>query len=141
MRWGARIHKEQDMAEEWRECNAVIRGTRLELCDHGPLTATVFIECAEGRIGFGQIGFDHLKEMRSGDTYEKWVPEGGACAYFLRRVLEVCREDVWENLKGKVVRLKLEGNASGTRIVAMGHVIEDNWFFIDDMKIPQTYGG
>jgi hypothetical protein len=125
------------MGEEWRECNAVIRGTKLELSDHGPLTATVFIECQEGRIGFGQIGFDHLDP----DDSDKWHPEGGACAYFLRRVLEVCGEDVWENLKGKVVRLKLEGNASGTRIVAMGHFMKDCWFFIDDMKIPQTYGG
>jgi hypothetical protein len=46
--------------------------------------------------------------------------------------MEIAGVSKWENLKGKTVRVKLNKEGLGGRIMGIGHIVKDDWFMPDD---------
>ena len=98
--------------------NARITSTTLGPEDHGIMTANLNLDYGGSMQGFGGYSLDVYD-----DKLKKRVPHI-ALAQFITRVMEVVGVEKWEDLKGKVLRVKGEhGN-----IHAIGHYLEDKWF-------------
>lgn len=88
--------------------NAIIESTMLGYEDHGILTYFLHLNYGGSGQGFG--GY------KLGAEYTTKVIEG---------ILKAVGVEKWEDLKGKHVRVNiLQG-----KIEAIGHIIEDKWFF------------
>lgn len=98
--------------------NAKIVDTFLGQEDHGIMTLYLFVEFDGGRQGFGGYfldTYDKSQEKRIGTVYGM---------EFLMRTLATVGVSKYEDLKGKMVRLKREN----TKIHAIGHILQDRWF-------------
>ena len=103
------------------ERNAKIEDTMFGLEDHGIMTFFVYFDYGDStHQGFGGYALD-------GASGKKGHPKSITA---LRRVLEVVGVMKWEQLKGKYCRVRREDGWNG-KIVAIGHIIEDNWFDIE----------
>lgn len=115
-------------------CNARIVDTQLGIEDHGLLTFNLRCEFRDsygkGTCSFGGCSFGS-RCMNYDGTYEyvnvKFTSE------LLMRVLTVVGVRNWEDIKGKLIRIRTNGRpgcAGG--IEAIGNIIEDEWFCIED---------
>mgnify|MGYP003393826033 CR=1 FL=1 len=85
--------------------------------DHGVITS--FLDLEDG-TGSGQGFGPYIMTRKLGEDNEfkrLWI----------KRILEVVGVNKWEELEGKSVRV--DGDAN--RILAIGHVSEDKWFYPD----------
>lgn len=89
--------------------------------DHGIMTFSLMLEmngCGQGFGGYaldgkaGQVG--HSKSIQA-----------------IRKILETVDVMKWEDLKGKLVRIRKDSEYVGS-IKAIGHIIEDKWFDIEE---------
>jgi hypothetical protein len=90
--------------------------------------AYLAVEDGEILVAWVSLNLDDL----SGDLggYVLYTPEAGIRAYnyaghFIYKVLEVAGVSRWDQLKGRAVR----ACCKGSRIEAIGHIIDDRWFF------------
>lgn len=88
--------------------NAKIKSTYLGLEDHGLFTCFLNLDYGGSFQGFGGHSLTH--------------PKYGV--EYLGRVLKTVGVDRWEELPGKVIRVKADHGA----VYAIGHIIEDRWF-------------
>lgn len=95
------------------EQNGIIRSTFLGSEDHGIPTAWLHLDFAGSGQGFGG-----------------YTLTGAAAAFWIKRVLETVGAESWEKLPGKHVRVRRE--KSYDAILAIGHIIEDKWFYPRD---------
>jgi hypothetical protein len=112
------------MAEEI--INAQIEDTMLGNEDHGILTFYLFLKFDGSGQGFGGYAlstYDKEKKRRVGHAF------GTDC---ILQILDVLKARKWEELRGKYVRVKRDAGWSG-KIRAIGHIVEDKWFNIEDL--------
>lgn len=104
--------------------NARIRSTSLTMADHGCLTFWLHLEGDGWGCGFGGycIGFGYLGS-------ENFNAENGDGLVAIMKIMDTVGVEEWENLKGKLVRVKTDGWGSG--IKEIGNIIEDKWFNIE----------
>ena len=100
--------------------NAQIAATQLGYDDHGIVTA--FLQLRWPGMGGGFGGYvlhsDH--------------PHSGLTAFgmqYLRSVLDTVGVRTWEDLAGKHVRIVQEPGSGLSRILGIGNIMEDRWFF------------
>lgn len=94
--------------------NARIKDVTLGLEDHGIPTAYVTVEYDGGSVqGFG--GYD--------------LRPGSAMLNFVMGVQEAVGASDWSKLKGMYCRIGRPEH----RIEAIGHIVEDRWFYTDDI--------
>ena len=105
--------------------NAIITSTRITIADHGILTFYLDIEgcgwsCSYGGycIGKGYLGAKEFSVDR-GEGLEAMM-----------RIMDVVGVDTWEDLAGKLVRVKMED--WGSPINVIGNIMEDKWFNIEE---------
>ena len=99
--------------------NAQIINTNLSMADHGCLTFDLCLNISDGSacsfggycIGHGYLGAETFTGSEKGTAS-------------LMKVMDVIGVDHWEYLKYKYCRVKVDGN----RVVAIGNLMEDNWF-------------
>lgn len=92
--------------------NAQIKKAEIFIEDHGILTAFLTLGFSGGlQQGFGGYNLD--KEMSA----------------FVRGVLETVGVQKWDNLSGKIVRIKSEDGL----IKGIGHPLDDKWFYPEDI--------
>ena len=109
-----------------KEENGVIESTMLGTEDHGILTAFIYCKFDGMSQGFGGYGFDQPIKDKDGEFLHR---EGVAWGMeFIRRVLDTIEVGTWEQLKGKPIRVRRDGNGWGGKIVAIGHYYKDRWF-------------
>lgn len=106
--------------------NAQIAATQLGYDDHGIVTAFLQLQWPGMGGGFGGyvLHSDH--------------PHSGLTAFgmqYLRSVLDVVGVRTWEELAGKHIRIVQEPGSGLNRIIGIGHIMEDRWFF------PHELGG
>lgn len=98
------------------ERNARITSSDIFIEDHGILTAFLYLDFGGTSQGFGGYNLES-----KGANY---------CAAFIRGVLDVIGEYHWSKLAGKVIRVRGGGGPGlATTIEAIGHPIEDRWFY------------
>lgn len=89
--------------------NARISSTFLGIEDHGCFTCDIGIDYGSGTETQIFGGYSLSKEFGIN---------------FLRGILETVGVEKWEDLKGKLIRIKEED----LRVVAIGNILEDVWF-------------
>ena len=98
--------------------NAKISGTMLGLEDHGIMTCMLYLDYGGSSQGFGGYGFDEYYKKIDKRLGTAWGME------FIKRVLEICDSEKWEDLKGKYVRADSEFGC----VHRIGHITKDIWF-------------
>ncbi len=99
--------------------NAIIKSVAIEDSDHGSLTAWLHLDYGGSGQGFG--GFA-LYTPNS-----KINPDGAG--HFIWRCMEIGGVSRWKDLEGKTIRVKLDKDNWTGSIIAIGHVVRDEWFF------------
>lgn len=103
------------------ETNARIDSTMLGIEDHGIMTFSLglsFNSCGQGFGGYaldgkaGKVG--HSKSIQC-----------------IRKILETVDVMKWEQLQGKLIRIRKVSEFSGP-IKEIGHIMEDKWFNIEE---------
>jgi hypothetical protein len=94
--------------------NVRITAATLGYEDHGILTSYVKWEANSMGGGFG--GFI----LTVPETVSIWV----------RAILDVFGVDDWSRIKGQLARVRLNGGTT----VALGHIIEDRWVTLDELR-------
>ena len=92
--------------------NARIESTMLGRDDHGILTFWLILDFGGSSQGFGGYFVDHDDVL--------W--------YCVGRILDIVKVEHWEDLRGKYIRAR----HSLDKVVAIGNVIADEWFYISD---------
>lgn len=101
--------------------NAKITNVSLEIEDHDIMTFWIYLEWNGGGQGLGGYcldRYDRVKKCRFG-----WGP--GLTA--IRHIMEVAGVKKWEDLKGKLIRAKIDSLGS-SRPPIIGHIMDEKWF-------------
>ena len=108
----------EDLPDGSKVLNAVVTKTTLGIEDHGCLSSFIYVDrqggCSQGFGGWAlhlPPSFTH-HELKS------------VAGHFICRVLDVCGVESWDKVAGKAVRICEKGG----RLVAIGHIINDDWF-------------
>jgi len=102
--------------------NAKISSTRLGYEDHGIFSADLQLDYGSSGQGFGGIAMDGWNEEKK--EREGW-PHG---ITFIGQLLHAVGAETWEALPGLHIRVKRRDGLAR----AVGHIIENKWFDIDE---------
>lgn len=91
--------------------NGKIESTHLGFEGHGIFSSMITIETDDGHQGFGGYSLGGKSGME-----------------FIETTLKTLEVEKWEDLKGKLIRVKREDR----RMVAIGHYLKDNWLNIEE---------
>lgn len=99
--------------------NAVITDVSLTMADHGYLTFNVHVNgggwgCNIGGYGIGK-GYLGAKDFEA----------DGAGLEAMMRIMDTVGVDSWEKLKGKYIRVELNG--LGSTVSKIGNILNDKW--------------
>ena len=97
------------------ERNAVISGTSLSTEDYGCLVA--FLHLNYDKHASQSFGGHRLYTPKESDV--------DIAGFFICSVLEIVGVGKWEELRGKHIRVRTIGGM----IVAIGNILEDEWFY------------
>lgn len=103
--------------------NAIINTTYLGIDDHGIMTCFLHLDYGASGQSFGGYFLDE---------YNKVQKQRVGIAFgmnFIISILKTLNITSWEMLKGKHIRVK----ASFEKIHAIGHILEDKWFYPEDI--------
>jgi len=100
--------------------NAVITSVKFD--NERGLSAWLMLDYGGSGQGFG--------------GYMLYAPEGWAAhntggdltGHFIYRCLEIAGVEDWGNLVGKTIRVRSDRAGLGGTIVAIGHIVKDDWF-------------
>lgn len=101
---------------ELTEYNAKITDTFLGFEDHGIFTFCLYLYYDHCHQGYGHYS---LEESGKGYPYTTEV---------IMEILKVVGVTKWEDLKGKLIRIRVSGAGCETKIEAIGNILEDEWF-------------
>ena len=106
--------------------NAKITYVQFGYEDHGILTLMIGLEGDGWGQGYGGYALDKYDNEKG-----KRVPtqKGFEAITMLMKTLDV--KDLYD-IKGKYVRIRVDGVASGTKIRAIGDIVKDKWFSFED---------
>lgn len=110
--------------------NAKIASTMLGIEDHGIMTFFIFLEWNGGGQALGGFALDGAK---SREDYETRVGHG-AGFIAIRKILETVGVEKWEDLKGKLIRAKIDDLGTSTPPI-IGNIMEDRWFDLKEFMI------
>jgi hypothetical protein len=102
--------------------NGKIASTSLGIEDHGIFSSMIMIEFNGSVQGFGGWALDKFsKEL------DQRIGTAFGCQFILE-LLKTLEVSTWDELKGLNVRVKRESDSYDARIVAIGHIIKNQWF-------------
>ena len=114
--------KELEMAG-YRVENAKITSVDLSMADHGVLTLEIVLEGAAWGCVYGGYVLGH------GYLGAKEFSGSGIGLESIMRIMDVVGVERFNDMKGKYVRVAVEGISSPIKII--GNVINNKWFDID----------
>jgi hypothetical protein len=94
--------------------NAIIQSVEITNKDHDMLLVWINLKFKDYNQGFG--GYE-LYSPRFKIVHNK-------AGYFMYRLLQLADVHEWNQLKGKPIRVKSEGQ----QIIALGHIVNDDWY-------------
>jgi hypothetical protein len=95
--------------------NALISSARIEIADHGMLTAIIWLDYGGSDQAFGCFS---LYSPATG------MGEKNYAGHFIYRVLETVGVRKWGELAGTAIRVV----ADMEHVEAIGHIVKDEWF-------------
>jgi len=102
--------------------NAIIESVVLDISDRNLLTAWLTLDYGGGlHQGFGGHVLYLPKSFKHHGDF-------GYAGHFIFRCLEVAGVESWDKLKGKTIRVKSDKEGLGGKIIAIGHIVNDDWF-------------
>lgn len=101
--------------------NAVIESVSIDDGDRGLLTAWLFLDYGGLSQGFGGYALYLPKSY----SHHKLLSPAG---HFIHRCMEIGGVSKWSDLKGKTIRVKSDKDGLGANIIAIGHIVKDDWF-------------
>jgi hypothetical protein len=102
--------------------NALIKSASLEIEDHNILTAWLHLDYGHSGQGFGGYSLGLGSDYKHRDDAKEHL----FCQRYLRRCMEVAGVTKWSDLPGKTIRVKSDGEFGP--ILAIGHIVKDDWF-------------
>ena len=117
--------------------NARITDTRLGYNDGNSLTLFIYTESESGMCGFGGCTFGGHRDNYSIDD----MSQSGKTSYInfewtselIMKILDTVGADKWEDIKGKLIRIRTNGKTGcAGGIEAIGNILENKWFSIQD---------
>ena len=121
--------------------NARITDTRLGYDDWNNLTLYLYTESEYGICGFGGCTFGKRDDSNSDglNMFKKpkyinfeWTSE------LIMNILDVVGVDRWEDIKGKLIRIRTNGKTGcAGGIEAIGNILENKWFSIQYFYIEK----
>lgn len=94
--------------------NAKINGTFIGTEDHGIFSININFEGDGWSQGTGHY-------FAAEGAVERWI----------KGVIKVVGVERWEDLPGKLVRIRRDGGGLSGRIIAVGDIFKDNWFYFE----------
>lgn len=107
------------MSEEIR--NAIITGARINDAERGLLTAWLDLDYGGTGQGFGGFALYLPKDY----SHHGILSPAG---HFIWRCMEIADVASWDKIVGKTIRVKLDKPGFGGRIIAIGHIVKEDWF-------------
>lgn len=101
--------------------NAVIENATIDDADRGLLTAWLTLDYGDTGQGFGGYSLYLPKSY----SHHKLLSHAG---HFIWRCMEIAGVRSWDKIKGKTIRAKLDNDVLGGKIIAIGHIVKDDWF-------------
>jgi hypothetical protein len=106
--------------------NALIGSVTLDDGGRGLLTGWLMLEYGDsGHQGFGghTLYLPTSYKHHGGKNY---------AGHWIFRVMEIAGVSSWDKMKGKTIRVKLKSDMLNASIIAIGHIIKDDWFNPED---------
>lgn len=108
--------------------NAQIEHTMLGIEDHGWLTFGLYLDYGNSlHQSFGGYALDDFIPNQ-----EERVPTS-ATGKIVKGIVEAVGVTSWESLKGKYIRVAYEGEGLSKKILGIGHITKDKFFFIESV--------
>lgn len=104
--------------------NAVIESTTIDDGDRGLLTAWLMLDYGGSCQGFGGYTLYLSKHF----THHQDAQSVNYAGHFIYRCMEVCGVQNWDKVKGKTIRVELDHDGLNGKIIAIGHIVKDDWF-------------
>jgi hypothetical protein len=104
--------------------NAIIERATILTDERGFLDCWLQLDYGGTGQGFG----GYCLYLPKSFTHHKIESVAG---HFIFRVMEVAGVTIFEDLKGKTIRAKVDGGGWG-RCLAIGHIVKDDWFSPSD---------
>jgi hypothetical protein len=101
--------------------NAIIESTMLGIEDHGIFTFWLYLKYDGSGQGAGGHALDDAIKNYEGKFLCRIGTAGGMS--IIMEILKVVGVEKWEDLKGKIIRVKAESS----KVHAIGNVIKENW--------------
>lgn len=103
--------------------NAVIESVSLDMGDRGLLTSYLSLDYGDG----GHQGFGgYVLYLPKSFKHHEMLSHAG---HFIFRCLEIAGVESWDKLKGKSIRVQLDGDGFSGNIKAIGHIVKNDWFW------------
>jgi len=102
--------------------NALIEKAVINDADRGMLTAWLNLDYGGTGQGFGGYAL-YLPQSYS---HHKLLSHAG---HFIWRCMEVAGVTSWDKMQGKTIRVKVDKEGFGGNIVAIGHIVKNDWFY------------
>lgn len=101
--------------------NAIIESVSIDDGDRGLLTAWLNLDYGGCVQGFG----GYVLYLPKSYAHYKLLSHAG---HFIHRCMDIGGVTRWQDLKGKTVRVKSDKDGLGSNIIAIGHIVKDDWF-------------
>lgn len=102
--------------------NAIIESVSIDDGDRGLLTAWLTLDYGGSCQGFGGFSLYLPKD------YKHHTMQVNYAGHFIYRCLQIAGVSSWDKLKGKTIRVKSDKEGLGGKIIAIGHIVKDDWF-------------
>ena len=113
--------------------NAVITGAAIQI-DHGfALSVWLFLDYGGTSQGFG----GYVLGGTSGAKCANHAEQPNIAAEFIVSCMRAGDVESFSALKGKTIRVKVNGDCSARNIVAIGHIIKDDRWFNPQERLGQ----
>src|SRR5688572_9697543 len=102
--------------------NAIIESTDLTSADYGVLSAWIHLSYGGCLQGFG----GHALYLPKSFSHHKG--QVNFAGHWIYRVMQIAGVERWDQLKGKTLRVQSDKDGLGGTIIAIGHIVNEDWF-------------
>lgn len=104
------------------EKNAIIDSAILDDGERGLLTSWLQLDYGGSGQGFGGYA------LYLPSDYKNHKAQVNYAGHWIYRCMQIAGVNSWEKMKGRTIRVRLTSDGLDGKIIAIGHIIKDEWF-------------